>query len=186
MQNILLLGNTGVGKTTILKVFGAPLKYDFALIGGITSGTSSIEIDIDGKKVRLIDAPKLIDDQNTYNFKNAAELANALRISDIHRVVFVYQGNEGRVLPHDVFITTMVCKSINHCLEVGLIINKVDEEDMEEYNNQENRLRIAHKLSEATNGMLNGSRIIALEYCKASERHYLKPKLLHFITILLS
>ncbi|KAG0026162.1 hypothetical protein BGZ82_009617 [Podila clonocystis] len=197
MENILLVGSTGVGKTSILNVFRAPLKSGFALVNELTSGTTYCEVDIDGKKVRLIDAPGLIEysterideDAAEYSknriFENATELSKAMRFSGKYKIVFVYQsfGRRG-LMPHDVYTTAMVCMAINHCLEVGLIINKVKEEDMMIYDNQEDRLLIAQALSKATNGKLSESRIIALEYCKESDRHY--ARLLRYINILLS
>ncbi|KAF9322911.1 hypothetical protein BG006_001956 [Podila minutissima] len=184
MLNILLVGNTGVGKSSILNLFGAPFKADFALIDGLTSETECFVLKINGKQVRLIDAPGLIENSDQRISRNAEEITRALKFGGKYKLVFVYQSNSGRLLPHDVFTTTKVCKAINHCLEVGLIINKVDEEDMEKYDNEKNRLQIAQALSKATNEKLKADNIIALEYCKPRERHKLKPKLLSYIEAL--
>ncbi|KAG0253642.1 hypothetical protein BGZ95_006259 [Linnemannia exigua] len=180
MDNILLVGNTGVGKSSILNLFGASFEADFSLIDGLTTKTSCA----DGKQVRLIDAPGLVEISDQRIAENAEELTKALKFSGKYKLVFVYQSNGGRLLPQDVYTTTKVCKAIGYCLDVGLIINKVDEEHMDKYDNQESRSLIAQTLSKATNGKLSADRIIALEYCKASERHTLKPKLLSYINSL--
>ncbi|KAK3815549.1 MAG: hypothetical protein J3R72DRAFT_461632 [Linnemannia gamsii] len=184
MDNILLVGNTGVGKSSILNLFGASFEADFSLIDGLTTKTSFTEVEIDGKQVRLIDAPGLVENSDKRIAQNAEELTRALKFDGKYKLVFVYQSNGGRLLPQDVYTTTKVCHAIGYCLEVGLIINKVDEEHMDNYNKQENREIIAQTLSKATNGKLDADHIIALEYCKASERHTLKPKLLSYINSL--
>lgn len=188
MQNLILVGNSGVGKSSILNLVGESLQVDFtrfesdfALIDGLTTKTTYVDIDINGKKVRLIDAPGLIENSDQRISKNADELTKALRYGGKYKLVFVYQSNSGRLLPQDVFTTAKVCNAIGNCVDVGLIINKVDEDDLEKYNIRENRLKIAQALSKATNGRLNADHIIALEYCRASERQHLKPRLLRFI-----
>ncbi|KAG0290468.1 hypothetical protein BGZ96_006056 [Linnemannia gamsii] len=185
MDNILLVGNTGVGKSTILNLFGASFAADFSLIDGLTTKTDYVEVKVNGKQVRLIDAPGLVEVNDERIAENAKELTEALTIGGKsggkYKLVFVYQSNGGRLLAEDVYTTAKVCKAINHCLDVGLIFNKTDEEHMDKYSNQESLSRIAQTLSKATNGRLSADHIIALEYRKTSERHTLKPKLLEYI-----
>jgi GTP-binding protein EngB required for normal cell division len=78
--NILLVGNSGVGKSSLCRVFSSTLGFSFGI--GLSRRATVVEIATDNCIYSIIDAPRFYeegDDRATY--RNTAEIAKILSLS---------------------------------------------------------------------------------------------------------
>lgn len=172
-ENILLLGNTGVGKSALLNVLGGNFESDFSLIGGKTRKVSVSELTVNGNNIRLIDAPGLVEFENDMIKQNIEEVYKAFSYNGKCKLIFVFQSNSGRILPQDAYTLGKIITAVGTDFDIGLIINKVDFDDMENYNN-ESKQKICDQLKKAVHKdlKLKPEWIICIPYDKKEINKY--------------
>lgn len=172
-ENILLLGNTGVGKSALLNILGGQFESDFSLIGGKTRKVSISEFEVNGNKIRLIDAPGLVEFENDMIKQNIEEVYKAFSYNGRSKLIFVFQSNSGRILPQDAYTLGKIITAVGTDFDIGLIINKVDIDDMEKYDD-ESKQKICEQLKKAVHKdlKLKTEWIICIPYDKKELNKY--------------
>ncbi|MBX1885843.1 ribosome biogenesis GTPase Der [Campylobacter peloridis] len=125
MQSIILIGKPNVGKSSLFNRLARKRIAITSDISGTTRDTNKTEIQIDNKKVLLIDSGGL--DESNELFKNVK--ANSLKAAKNSDIIFYMV--DGKFLPDDedkAFFYEM--KKLNK--PIALIINKIDSKKDEE------------------------------------------------------
>ncbi len=148
--SVLLIGNPGVGKSTILNSFlGKP-----AFKSGISLGSGMTKIlqeEYDENGVRFIDTPGLSDID--MREKAAKEIKAALTKGGLYKIFFVITLEAGRIRPDDKTTMKLVleaAKTIQHSYSV--IVNKVQEEVIEAVNDEDEKKAFLAKLNQGLPG----------------------------------
>lgn len=122
-KNIILIGNPGVGKSTLLSGFAqkALFQSGFSLGGGLSSFLQKER----HNGVVLIDTPGLGDVHNPD--KCANEINEGLRSGGLFKILFIVCLQEGRMRPDDLAVMELVLKAAQQIgTEYGVVINKAD------------------------------------------------------------
>ncbi|KAF9971439.1 hypothetical protein BGZ73_005629 [Actinomortierella ambigua] len=155
--NVLLIGNTGVGKSHLLNSIGGNFLSDFSIVEGLTTKSTYCDVNIEGATVRLIDTPGLLEATDEKVARNAKAITDALYMRGGFKIIFVLAECGGRVLPSDLYTIGKVLSAINFSIDVGVIINKVPEDDLELYKGGTVREDILQKLNSLAEGKIRSS-----------------------------
>ncbi|KAG0042587.1 hypothetical protein BGZ83_000292 [Gryganskiella cystojenkinii] len=156
-SNVLLLGNTGVGKSYLLNSLGGNFQSGFSAVNGLTGGCGFNDVVIETSTLRLIDTPGLLEASGENMIRNANSITQALRMKGRFKIIFVLADRSGRVDPSDLFLIGKVLSAIEFSVDVGLIINKVPEDDMELYLDATTKNDIIQQLNNVANGKIKES-----------------------------
>ncbi|KAG0042586.1 hypothetical protein BGZ83_000291 [Gryganskiella cystojenkinii] len=155
--NLLLVGNAGIGKSYLLNSLGGNFMSGFNAVDGLTTNTSYNDVEIGGSTVRLIDVPGLLEASDEYVVRNSKEITEALRVEGRFKIIIVLAERSGRVDPSDLFLVGKVMSAIDFSVNVGVIINRVPEADMELYLDATTQSDITQKLNSVANGKIKES-----------------------------
>lgn len=152
---IFLCGNAGVGKSTLSNVLGAKFDAGFAFGEGLTKDVGYCEIEINGEKVLMIDAPGMYEASKENTQQNAKEIQKALGIQIPYKIAFVVASNAGRWMAQDVAIIDKVAEAIKASesgekIEYVLIINQIHKEHWQYYIDHDTLNKMVTKLVAAT------------------------------------
>ncbi|KAG0266169.1 hypothetical protein DFQ27_000121 [Actinomortierella ambigua] len=154
--NVLLAGNAGVGKSYLLNSIGGDFKSGFSLVDGLTTKCSYCDVTLGTMDVRLVDVPGLLEATDENVKRNAKAITEALNMKGEFKMIIVLPEGGGRLLPPDMFVSCKVLEAMGFSIEVGLIINKVHEDDLENYNDSV-RDKILAELNKLAEGKINSS-----------------------------
>ncbi|KAF9971438.1 hypothetical protein BGZ73_005628 [Actinomortierella ambigua] len=157
ISNVLLVGNSGVGKSYLLNSVGGNFKSGFNIVDGLTTEISYCDVTIGGATVRLIDVPGLLEATDEKVAQNAVAITKALRMKGGFKLILVLPECAGRIQPSDLYTIGKVLSSIGFSIDVGLIINKVHEDDLENYADSGVRNDVLNKLNTLAEGKIKGS-----------------------------
>ncbi|KAG0266168.1 hypothetical protein DFQ27_000120 [Actinomortierella ambigua] len=156
-SNVLLIGNTGVGKSYLLNSIGGTFRSGFSAVDGLTTAYSYCDVKVGTVIVRLIDTPGLLEATDKNVARNAKAITDALHTRGGFKLIFVLPECGGRLLPSDLFMIGKVLSAIDFSIDVGLIINKVHEDDLELYEDGSARNDILMKLNSVAEGKIRSS-----------------------------
>ncbi|KAG0258434.1 hypothetical protein DFQ27_004631 [Actinomortierella ambigua] len=162
--NVLLVGNPGVGKSYLLNLLGGAFASGFSIVHGLTEKYSYCESYIGGSKVRLIDAPGLLEATGELTLRNAQEITAALSMEGGYKLVFVLGECSGRVSPSDLYMINKVMTAIGFSIEVGVLINKVSENQLHLYDDASTRTEIIQQLNSVANNKIKKEWMRAIPY----------------------
>ncbi|KAF9124874.1 hypothetical protein BGW39_007833 [Mortierella sp. 14UC] len=130
--SLVLVGNPGVGKSSILNALGGYFDTGFSMVTGLTRTLSTYETKIEGKTIRLVDLPGIFDcraDDDHTNERHFEILHDALSDGNPYVIFFVVSPNDGRISPSDFTVMKALLDSLDQSPLVGLILTKVEKED---------------------------------------------------------
>ncbi|KAF9161892.1 hypothetical protein DFQ26_004039, partial [Actinomortierella ambigua] len=162
-SNVLFIGNTGVGKSYLLNSIGGAFKSDFSSVDGLTAEITSCYISIEGSYVWLIDAPGLLEATGERMRNNARAITEALGFPGGFKLVFVLADNAGRVTPADLYTIGRVMSAIGRHIQLGVIINKVPEDDLGFYDDSETKEKIVRQLNSVAHNCFDTARFKAIQ-----------------------
>ncbi|KAF9970310.1 hypothetical protein BGZ73_007008 [Actinomortierella ambigua] len=155
--NVLLAGNAGAGKSYLLNSIGGNFKSGFSAVDGLTTDSTYCDVNISGSTVRLIDVPGLLEATDENVARNAKAITKALGMNGGFKLIFVLAEGSGRVTSSDLYMIGTVMSGVEFAINVGLIVNKVPEEDMERYGEGSTRNSILASLNGAASGKILSS-----------------------------
>ncbi|KAF8976092.1 hypothetical protein BGZ46_008580 [Entomortierella lignicola] len=90
---IIFIGNSGVGKSTLLSQIGGNFQSGVKFRKGFTKDIFEETVQVNGKEIVLMDVPGLFEPDNAETEKNARMLASALNRGYDYKVFFVLKAN---------------------------------------------------------------------------------------------
>ncbi|KAF9911867.1 hypothetical protein EC991_001771 [Linnemannia zychae] len=140
-RKVVLIGNPGVGKSTILNALGGRFPSGFSKVSGLTKEVLTQVVACDTAKgqipLQLIDVPGIDDcltgDGEDPIFKYLQMLQATLNSGGDFVIFFVLKPDSGRVSPSDFLIMKTVLDSLKKVPEVGMILTCVDHDEVEDY-----------------------------------------------------
>jgi len=121
-QYIILIGNPGVGKSTILNGLIGTAKFKSGLSFG-EGLTKKLQLYRHSNGIIYGDTPGLSDIKAKE--EAAQEITKAITQNGIYKIIFVVTIEAGRVRPDDVATINLVLNSIKHKVHYAVIVNKV-------------------------------------------------------------
>jgi len=180
--NFVMIGNPGVGKSTILNALVGEVKFEAGISLGCGLTTVCQKYKIEGTSMMYIDTPGLSDID--LRKKAAVEITSALKSGGYFRIFFVITLEAGRVRPDDITTMKLVLDSAPIKSNYSVIVNKLHPDLVQMLNEGENR----QKLETAINRNLPGTtsiyyniHIAALDSTKKNQIHDLPSALAKFI-----
>ncbi|KAF9925932.1 hypothetical protein FBU30_004356 [Linnemannia zychae] len=126
--SLILIGNPGTGKSTILNALGGNFPCGFSAVSGLTRSTSTEVVGIDGRTIRLVDIPGLYDRQldDEHITRHHFELLHeTLNNGHSYVIFFVITPINGRIQPADFAVMQTVLDNLERAPLVGLILTQV-------------------------------------------------------------
>jgi len=106
--SILLIGNPGVGKSSILNALGGNFLSGYSCTSGLTTYVSKQDVIIDQKPYRLVDMPEIYDSSkggdtggDNVTDSHLKMLREALNDGHSYVIFFVLSPRNGRIDPSD-------------------------------------------------------------------------------------
>ncbi|KAG0278159.1 hypothetical protein BGZ95_004549 [Linnemannia exigua] len=151
-RKVVLIGNPGVGKSTILNALGGNFPSGFSKVSGLTRTVTSQHVTLDQGRIalELYDVPG-IDDCPAENGEDPIvtylqELQKTLNSGGTFVIIFVIKPSSGRISPSDFLVMKTVIDSLKQAPKVGWILTRAGREDMEEYCTPEYGAMLVEKL----------------------------------------
>ncbi|KAG0376219.1 hypothetical protein BGX24_008111 [Mortierella sp. AD032] len=151
-RKVVLIGNPGVGKSTILNALGGDFPSGFSRVSGLTRTVTSQYVTLDQGRIafELYDVPG-IDDCPAENGVDPIvtylqELQKTLNGGGEFVIIFVLKPSSGRISPSDLLVMKTVLDSLKQAPKVGWILTRAGREDMEEYRMPEYGATLVEKL----------------------------------------
>ncbi|KAG0249577.1 hypothetical protein DFQ27_009940, partial [Actinomortierella ambigua] len=168
--NVLFVGNPGVGKSYFLNLLGGAFASGFSIVHGLTEKHSYCESYIGGSKVRLIDAPGMLESSGKLTLRSAQEITAALSMDGGYKLIFVVGECSGRVSPSILYMINKVMTAIDFSIDVGAIINKVSENQLQFYDDASTRTEIIQQLNSVANNRIKREWMRATPYSNNDNR----------------
>ncbi|KAF9152760.1 hypothetical protein DFQ26_000789, partial [Actinomortierella ambigua] len=123
----------------------------------MTERCSYCNVVIETSTVRLVDAPGLLEASDENTARNARAITEAFHSDGGFKLIFVLAGCSGRVQPADLFTIGKVMSAIDFSINVGVIINRVPDQEVMFYHDTTVRNSIVEKLNScADNRIMDG------------------------------
>ncbi|KAF9098938.1 hypothetical protein BGX29_007378 [Mortierella sp. GBA35] len=124
--SVVFVGNPGVGKSTLLNALGGNFANGMTPLGGLTKKVSSVTVNCEGRSLRLIDVPGIMEsgEDNTIS-GNLQMLEDTLNSSGRSVLFFVVTPRNGRIAPDDFAVMKTLLTNLSKGPMVGLIITQV-------------------------------------------------------------
>ncbi|KAG0278161.1 hypothetical protein BGZ95_004551 [Linnemannia exigua] len=138
--SLVLVGNPGVGKSSILNALGGHFDTGFSRVTGLTRTLTTMDTSIEGRNIRLVDLPGIFDcraDSEHTNEHHFKILHDALEDGNPYVIFFVISPNDGRISPSDFTVMKALLDSLDESPIVGLILTKVEREDYDAIQNSD-------------------------------------------------
>jgi len=143
----LLVGNPGVGKSTLINTFLGNAKCKAGLSAGEGLTLEVQECDFDGKI--LMDTPGLADIKNQDHA--AKEIESALKRGDKYHIFFVFSLINLRVAKQDIASMEMILDSINvEDKKFNIIINNIREDEQEQLSDKKEFTKLLFTIENAS------------------------------------
>ncbi|KAG0376220.1 hypothetical protein BGX24_008112 [Mortierella sp. AD032] len=127
--SVILVGNPGVGKSTILNALGGDFHTGFSAVSGLTRDVSTTNVTTsNGDKLRLIDIPGIFDcqvDDDRATERHLEILRQTLNDGGSYVIFFVITPRNGRIDPSDFAVMKTLLDNLEESPVVGLILNQV-------------------------------------------------------------
>ncbi|KAF9082542.1 hypothetical protein BGX23_012346 [Mortierella sp. AD031] len=130
--SVVFVGNPGVGKSTLLNALGGNFANGFSPVGGLTKTVSSVTVNYEGRSLRLIDVPGVMESggDNTIS-GNLQMLQETLNSSGSSVLFFVIAPTNGRIAVHDFAVIKTLLMNLKRGPKVGLIFTQIDDHHIE-------------------------------------------------------
>ncbi|KAG0238841.1 hypothetical protein BGW42_000002 [Actinomortierella wolfii] len=138
----------------IIQTLNRNFSSGFSAVQGLTEECTYCEVTIEGETLRLIDAPGLLEAIDEKIIRNANEITKAFGFEGSYKLIFVVTDLAGRVHPSDLYTMGSVMKAIEFSIDVRLIINKVPDDEIDEYNKPDIKKAILDQCNSVTNGKI--------------------------------
>ncbi|KAF9148820.1 hypothetical protein BG015_009444 [Linnemannia schmuckeri] len=191
--SLILVGNPGVGKSTILNVLGGDFHTGFSAVTGLTRKMSSKYVPVDGRRIRLVDIPGIFDirtddnvDGNHASKGHLEILRNTLNDGNSYVIFFVIAPNNGRISPSDFTVMKALLDNLDQSPLVGLILTQVKREHYDAVRSSKYLKKIREVLMEANADLKFFSKmdpLILLDHSgefTRSEENIIKDYILNF------
>ncbi|KAF9084271.1 hypothetical protein BGX29_002629 [Mortierella sp. GBA35] len=126
--SVVLVGNPGVGKSTILNALGGGFATGFSSVAGLTREVSTCRVTVDGRRLRLVDLPGIFDvdikDEHATQ-RHLEMLQNVLNDGSSYVIFFVVTPRNGRIEPSDFTVMKTLLDNLDSSPLIGLILNQV-------------------------------------------------------------
>ncbi|KAG0238840.1 hypothetical protein BGW42_000001 [Actinomortierella wolfii] len=184
INHVLLVGNPGVGKSYLLNSLGGHFASGFSAVDGLTSQCDYKDVMIDSESgyVRLVDVPGLLETKGSRMKENSRAITEALRKEGKFKLIFVLAESSGRVQPSDLYMIGKVMKAIDYTVDVGLVINKVPDGELEYYQKVDVQECIIGQLNTVANGKFHSSRYMVIPRLPKSEKDHAQGLLISLLS----
>jgi GTP-binding protein EngB required for normal cell division len=126
---IVLIGNSGVGKSSILNQLGANFLSGLRDRESVTKEIEEHKTEINGKPLILIDIPGLVEPGNTNAGRNSKLFKKALSKRYRYKIIFVLRADNRIVLDDDLLVISEVSRSVRSLspngITFGVIVNLI-------------------------------------------------------------
>ncbi|KAG0269319.1 hypothetical protein DFQ27_004003 [Actinomortierella ambigua] len=137
---IMYIGNSGVGKSTLLNKLGGDFHAGVSWRKGLTKDVSENWVKLKGKRVLLVDVPGLFEPRREETEHNARMLTQALGRGYRYNLTFVLRASSRGFEEADL----LMISKVNECVKgiVGLdvtfkaIINQINDDEVYEMYNE--------------------------------------------------
>ncbi|KAF9193901.1 hypothetical protein BGZ51_001887 [Haplosporangium sp. Z 767] len=132
VTSVLLVGNPGVGKSTILNALGGSFPSGYSEVSGMTKQISTQPMKLQGRRLRLIDMPGIYDateGKDDAIDRHLSLLHDTLNDGSDYVIFFVITPRNGRIDPGDLTLMKLLLGSMKEGPLVGLILTQVKKRD---------------------------------------------------------
>ncbi|KAF9327443.1 hypothetical protein BGZ91_001466 [Linnemannia elongata] len=138
--SLILIGNPGVGKSTILNALGGNFHTGFSAVTGLTRKMTTKTVCIAGRRIRLVDIPGIFDhstDGDRTTERHLEILHDTLNDGSSYVIFFVIAPTNGRISPNDFTIMKALLDNLEQAPLVGLILTQIKHEHFDAVNIRE-------------------------------------------------
>ncbi|KAG0260647.1 hypothetical protein BGZ95_004388 [Linnemannia exigua] len=151
--SVILVGNPGVGKSTILNALGGDFHTGFSAVSGLTRDVSTTNVTTpEGDKLRLIDIPGIFDsrvDDDRATERHLDILRQTLNDGSSYVIFFVITPRNGRIDPSDFAVMRTLLDNLEQSPVVGLILNQVKRHQYDDIQSSNYHAKIEQVLRDA-------------------------------------
>lgn len=129
--SLILVGNPGVGKSTILNALGGNFHTGFSAVSGLTRKMTTKSVPIDGRTIRLVDIPGIFDHRAKDDHATERHLdilQETLNDGSDYVIFFVISPVNGRISSSDFTIMKALLDNLVESPLVGLILTQISHE----------------------------------------------------------
>jgi energy-coupling factor transporter ATP-binding protein EcfA2 len=130
VTTVVLIGNPGVGKSTLLNILGGNFESGFSVFGRLKDSVMTVDVELQGRQLRLVDMPGINEADPDTTAANLKHLQEQLSNGGSYVLFFVVSPRNGRVGPNDFGLIRLVLKKLEKGPTVGLIITQVPDDQI--------------------------------------------------------
>ncbi|KAF9155524.1 hypothetical protein BG015_009605 [Linnemannia schmuckeri] len=139
MVNLAIVGNPGVGKSSILNALGGNFDHGYSAVSGLTTSVSKQQVTFSHIQLQLYDIPGIDDcspDGNDSIVKHLQMVQDSLNEGGPFIILFVLKPTNGRIKPSDYMVMKTVIDSLREGPQVGIILTHAIPRDIHHYRSQ--------------------------------------------------
>ncbi|KAG0043027.1 hypothetical protein BGZ83_011929 [Gryganskiella cystojenkinii] len=133
---VVLVGNPGVGKSSIHNALGGKFRAGFSCASGLTRDITIQDVSIDKRSFMLVDMPGICDTssekektEESLTDLHLSMLRDTLNDGHAYVVIFVITPRNGRIDPSQLALMQLVLSNMENGPLVGLILTQVKKRD---------------------------------------------------------
>jgi GTP-binding protein EngB required for normal cell division len=166
VTTVVLIGNPGVGKSTLLNILGGNFESGFSLVGGLTKDVTTADVTLQGRQLRLVDMPGINETALETTEANLKLLQEQLNNGGSYVLFFVISPRNGRVGESDFGLISFVLRKLQKGPTVGLIITQIPNDQIEKVQDPKYASAVVQVLKngKAKTALLEQKNMLALPY----------------------
>ncbi|KAF7723499.1 hypothetical protein EC973_001874 [Apophysomyces ossiformis] len=135
--NLVLLGNTGSGKSYISRALGCDFVSTRSADGhGVTRYIQTAAVELNGVKYTVIDTPGLVENDKSKMQENADEIVKALKTGGKFKILVVVRDESGRDDTRVSYFAKKIHDAVPENVKLALVMNKVAVCDIDRVNEE--------------------------------------------------